>query len=200
MAVTCFRVCFCFCFSTHRGCSSLVSPGRRRPGPGVGQWPRSFLRRPRVYEVGALGRLLLSPRRSVFSALRVVRPNVKRWLPPGSRPLGLAAASRPPCAIVAVLIAILYGFYLIRRARFKPPALASEFAHLALPSRLPCADWLYNYSASIIAGVRHPLSSGSPELREQRQTPGREVAVHLLFSLLLAGLPANFMPRFPFSN
>ena len=168
---------------------------------GLGQIAPIVLRRPRVYEVALSAAFCFLLGGLYFLALRVLRPNAKRWLPVlGAVLLGLAAASRPHCAIVAVLVAILYGSYLIRiRGLSRRPWLV-EFARLALP--LAAAGVLigwYNYSRFdnlLEFGVRYQVGALS------FMNGGRPLALRLrwiftsLYYLLVC--PPSFMPRFPF--
>jgi hypothetical protein len=168
---------------------------------GLGQFAPVVLRRPRVYEVALSAAYCFLLGGLYFLALRVVRPNARRWLPAlAAVLLGLAAASRPPCAIVALLVAILYGFYLIRvRGLSRRPWLV-EFARLALPLAVTgvLIGW-YNYSRfdnPLEFGVRYQVGALS------YKTAGMPLAARLrcifasLYYLLVC--PPNFMPRFPF--
>lgn len=168
---------------------------------GLGQVAPVVLRRPRVYEVALSAAYCFLFGGLYFLALRVVRPNARRWLPALAAVfLGLATASRPHCAIVALLLAILYGFYLVRiRGLSRRPWLV-EFARFALPLAVAgvLIGW-YNYSR-----FDNPLEFG---FRFQLgvlnlMTDGRSLAARLryiytsLYYLLVC--PPNFMPRFPF--
>jgi hypothetical protein len=101
---------------------------------GLGQVAPIVLRRPRVYEVALSAAYCFLLGGLYFLALRVVRPNARRWLPAlAAVLLGLATASRPHCAFIALLVAIFYGFHLIRiRGLSRRPWLV-EFTRFALP-------------------------------------------------------------------
>jgi hypothetical protein len=168
---------------------------------GLGQIAPVVLRRPRVYEVALSAAYCFLLGGLYFLALRVVRPNARRWLPALAAVfLGLATASRPPCAIVAVLVAILYGAYLIRvRGLSRRPWLV-EFAHFALPLAVAgvLIGW-YNYlrfDNPLEFGFRYQvgvlnLMNGGITLAARL----RCIFASLYYALVC---PPNFMPRFPF--
>ena len=168
---------------------------------GLGQFAPIVLRRPRVYEVALSAAYCFLLGGLYFLALRVVRPNVRRWLPALAAVFfGLAAASRPHCAIVALLVAILYGFYLIRVRGLRRRPWLVEFARLVLPLAVAgvLIGW-YNYSRfdnPLEFGVRYQVGALS------FRTAGMPLAARLrciftsLYYLLVC--PPNFMPRFPF--
>jgi hypothetical protein len=168
---------------------------------GLGQVAPVVLRRPRVYEVALSAGYCFLLGGLYFLALRVVRPNARRWLPALAAVfLGLATASRPHCAIAAVLVAILYGYYLIRvRGLSRRPWLV-EFARFTLPLAVAglLIGW-YNYIR-----FDNPLEFG---LRYQvgvydHITGGRSLATRIRYVLAsfyyLLICPPSFMPRFPF--
>ena len=168
---------------------------------GLGQIAPVVLRRPRVYEVALSAAYCFLLGGLYFLALRVVRPNARRWLPALAAVFfGLAAASRPQCGIVAVLVAILYGAHLIRVRGLSGRPWLVEFARFALPLAIAGAliGW-YNYSR-----FDNPLEFG---IRYQVgvlnfATSGRPLATRLRYIFTsfyyLLVCPPNFMPRFPF--
>jgi len=168
---------------------------------GLGQFAPVVLRRPRVYEVALSAAYCFTLGGLYFLALRVVRPNARRWLPALAAVFfGLAAASRPPCAIVAVLAAVLYGAYLIRvRGLSRRPWLV-EFARLALPLAVAgvLIGW-YNYSRfdnPLEFGVRYQVGVIDFMARGRPLVTRLRCIFASLYYLLIC--PPNFMPRFPF--
>jgi hypothetical protein len=170
---------------------------------GLGQVAPIVLRRPRVYEVALSAGYCFLLGGLYFLALRLVRPNARRWLPTlAAVLLGLATASRPQCGIVALLVAILYGFYLIRirvRGLSGRPWLV-EFAHLALPLAVAgvLIGW-YNYSRfdnPLEFGIRYQVGV----LNFATSVRPLGARLRCIFSSLyyLLVCPPNFMPRFPF--
>jgi hypothetical protein len=168
---------------------------------GLGQVAPIVLRRPRVYEVAISAGYCFLLGGLYFLALRVVRPNARRWLPAlAAVLLGLATASRPHCAIVAALVAIFYGFHLIRIRGLSGRPWLVEFARLALPLAVAgvLIGW-YNYlrfDNPLEFGIRYQVGvfnfmKGGPPLAARL----RYIFTSLYYSLVC---PPNFMPRFPF--
>jgi hypothetical protein len=169
---------------------------------GLGQVAPVVLRRPRVYEVALSAGYCFLIGGLYFLALRVVRPNARRWLPALAAVfLGLATASRPHCAIAAALVAILYGYYLMRvRGLSRRPWLI-EFARFALP--LAAAGVLiggYNYirfDSPLEFGLRYQVGVFDLTAGGVRSLATRlRYVLSSLYYLLIC--PPNFMPRFPF--
>jgi len=168
---------------------------------GLGQMAPIILRHPTIYEVAVSAGYCFLLGGLYFLVRRVLRPDARRWLPALSAVfLGLAAASRPDCALVAILAGILYGFYLSRvRGLSRRPWLA-EFARFALPLAVAGAliGW-YNYSRfdnPLEFGHRYILSvysfvNGGPALA----TRLRFILASLYYSLIC---PFNLLTRFPF--
>jgi len=167
----------------------------------LGQAAPMVLRRPRVYEVAVSAAFCFLLGGLYFLAARVVRPGAWRFLPAlGAISLGLAAASRPQCALVAVLAGIAYGVHLARVRGLRGRSWLAEFARFALPLSLAglLIAW-YNYARFgnplefginyQVAGIDFRSGSGSLAARAQ------EVFASLCYLLVC---PPSFLPRFPF--
>jgi len=168
---------------------------------GLGQMAPIVLRRPRVYEVAVSAAYCFLLGGLYFLARRVALPNARRWLPSLAAVfLGLAAASRPHCSMVALLVAILYGFYLIRIRGLSRRLRLVEFARLALP--LATAGVLigwYNYARfddPLQFGIRYQVGA----LNYMKNGPPLATRLRYIFDSIyyLLLCPPNFMARFPF--
>ena len=176
---------------------SLAAAG----GLGLGQVAPILLRRPRVYEVAVTAGYCFLLGGLYFLVRRVLRPDSGRWLPVLAAVFfGLAAASRPHCAIVAGVAAVLYGTYLFRVRGPVRRVWMREFAGFALPLAVAggLIGW-YNYlrfdnplefGHRYMVGV-YSFIDGGPALAARL----RFMLASLYYSLIC---PPNFLPRFPF--
>jgi hypothetical protein len=169
---------------------------------GLGQAAPMVLRRPRVYEVAVSAGYCFLFGGLYFLARRVTRPDSWRWWPAlAAACFGLAAGSRPHCAIAGGLVAAVYGVYLARRRGLRGRVWTAEFARFAGPL---AAAWLsigwYNYirfGNPLEFGVRYQVG-----LLNFGNGTGRPLGLFLrqVFASLyyfLICLP-TFKARFPF--
>ena len=166
----------------------------------LGQAAPMVLRRPRVYEVAVSSAFCFLLGGLYFLAARVVRPGAWRFLPSlAAISLGLAAASRPQCSVIAFLAAIWYGFHLVRSRGLRSRPWLTELAHFALPLAVAglLIGW-YNYARfdnPFEFGIHYQvgvLDTATPHPLAARVKD----ALASLYYLLIC--PPNFMSRFPF--
>jgi hypothetical protein len=169
---------------------------------GLGQMAPIVLRRPRVYEVAVSAGYCFLLGGVYFLARRMVRPDAGRWLPAlAAAFFGLAVASRPHCALAALLAAILYGLHLIRVRGLRRRPWLAEFARFALPLAIAggLIGW-YNYSRfdnPLEFGIRYQLA-GVPNLMSGSAPMASRVRFIVASVYYLLACPPNFLPRFPF--
>jgi hypothetical protein len=169
---------------------------------GLGQIAPIVLRRPRVYEVAVSAAFCFFFAGLYALARTVLRPGTGRWLPAISALLlGLATASRPQCAIVAILLAFLYAIHLARSRAFNSRRWWTEVARFAIP--LAVAGLLiawYNYARfGNPFELGHRYQVGTLDYFSAKQTALALRLRQLLTSLYYFVLcPINLMPRFPF--
>lgn len=167
---------------------------------GLGQFAAVVLRRPRVYEVAISAAYCFLTGGLYFLARRVLRRDTRWWLLAVSATLlGLAAASRAQCGMVAILLAILLGFYLARVRGLSGRPWLKEIVPFVVPLAIAglLTGW-YNYARFgnlLEFGVHYQVGAinhydGYPLLLRLRQ------ALASLYYLWIC-LP-NFKSRFPF--
>jgi hypothetical protein len=169
---------------------------------GLGQAAPILIRRPRVYEVAVTAGYCFLSGSLYFFARRVTRAESGRWTAAMSAAmLVLATASRPPCALFAMFLAIFYAFYLARGRVLDRRGWLKEFAPFAIPLAAGglAIGW-YNYirfGSPLEFGVTYQVGVFSYFAHAMKPVAVRvrEIIASLYYALIC--LP-TFRARFPF--
>jgi hypothetical protein len=171
---------------------------------GFGGAALIILRRPLVYEVAVSAAYCFLLGGLYFLARQILRPDRGRWLPAVAAVfLGLAVASRPHCAIAALIALIFYGLFLRRTLNLSGRSWYAHLAVFAVPLGVAAMliAW-YNYARfdNIFEfGMRYQLTIRN-QVKEFRTglSPAawpQDIAASVYYFLIC---PPVFMPRFPF--
>lgn len=170
---------------------------------GLGQVAPILLRRPRAYEIAVTAAYCFLLGGLYFLARAILKPQTKRrYALLAALFLGLAAASRPQCAIAALVAVVFYGFYLKRARALTGRAWLADFAMLAVPLGIAGAliGW-YNFvrfDNPLDFGIRYQVGVINL-LKEATINSPRTRLQHILSSLYYLLLcPPYFIRRFPF--
>ena len=171
---------------------------------GLGQSALIVLRRPRVYEVAVSAGYCFLLGGLYFLARRVLRPDSGRWcLVLSAVFLGLAVASRPHCALAALVALVYYALHLRRTEETSSHNRLVDFAIFAVPLAIAAVfiGW-YNYARfdnPFEFGIHYQLSVIN-WLKEYRLGTPLSLRLHDILAsayYFLICLP-DFLYRFPF--